>query len=315
MHQDGRFQQRFDAPFCGIHRAELQRILSAAHGREALHLGQRLVDIAEHGDGLRLVFASGRAANADIVVGADGVRSFVRRWVAGRDGVRYSGTSAFRGIVPQHLLPRLPERMAIQFWLGAGAHLLHYAIGGDGSHVNFLAVTEGPAEWPDPLHWVIEAEPREALSPFAGWHQAMTEMVGAGWVTKRWGLFVVDQPLRWTRSRVVLLGDAAHAMLPHHGQGANTTIEDAITLAELLPGVTPATWDERMARCRALRRVRTRAIQRSSWVTNRLLHLPDGPALADRDVRVTRFPERFCWIHEHDALLAIRNSLQRSQAD
>ncbi len=152
---------------------------------------------------------------------------------------------------------------------------------------------------------MIEAGPGEALAPFTGWHPAVTEMVGTGWVTKRWGLFVVDQPLRWNRGRVVLLGDSAHTMLPHHGQGANTTIEDAITLAELLPGATLATWDERMARYSALRRVRTRTIQRTSWVTNRLLHLPDGPALADRDARVAGFPERFGWIHEHDALLAM----------
>jgi salicylate hydroxylase len=130
MHQDGRYQQRFDAPFCGIHRAELRRILSAAHGKEGLHLGHRLVEITEHGNGLRLAFANGRATDADIVVGADGVRSFVRRWVTGRDGVRYSGTSAFRGIVPQHLLPQLPDRLALQFWMGPDAHLLHYAIGG-----------------------------------------------------------------------------------------------------------------------------------------------------------------------------------------
>lgn len=314
MHLNGRYEQRFDAPYCGIHRAELQRILSAAHGTEGLRLNHRLVDITEHGDGLRLAFADGRVTEADIVVGADGVRSFVRRWVTGRDGVRYSGTSAFRGIVPQHLLPRLPDRMAIQFWMGPDAHLLHYAIGGDGGHVNFFAVTEGPVEWPEPSRWVIEAEAGEALAPFAGWHEAVTEMVGAGWVTKRWGLFVVDQPLRWNRGRVVLLGDAAHTMLPHHGQGANTTIEDAITLAELLPDVTAATWDERMARYGALRRVRTRTIQRSSWVTNRLLHVPDGPALADRDARVANFPERFGWIHAHDALLAVRGSLQGGHA-
>jgi salicylate hydroxylase len=118
VHQDGRYQQRFGAPWCGIHRAELQRVLSTAHGREALHLSHRLVEIAEHGDRFRLAFANGRAVDADIVVGADGVRSFVRRWVTGRDGARYSGTSAFRGIVPQHVLPRLPDRMAIQFWMG-----------------------------------------------------------------------------------------------------------------------------------------------------------------------------------------------------
>jgi salicylate hydroxylase len=100
----------------------------------------------------------------------------------------------------------------------------------------------------------------------------------------------------------VLLGDAAQAMLPHHGQGANTTIEDAVTLAELLAGAAPDDLDTALDRYQALRRARTRKIQRRSWATNRLLHLPDGPALAERGGRVSRFPERFGWIHEFDVL-------------
>ena len=314
VHQDLQYQQRFGAPFFGIHRADLQRVLSGTLGGEGLHLGHRLVDLADQGDTIRLNFANGQVAEADFVVGADGVRSVVRRWVTGGEGVRYSRTSAFRGIVPQEQLPTLPDRMAIQFWMGPDAHLLHYAIGGSGEHVNFFAVTEGPAAWPDPERWVIDAEPGEATASFRGWHPAVTEMIGAGWVTKRWGLFVVDQPLRWHRGRVVILGDAAHGMLPHHGQGANTTIEDVITLAELLPGATAHNWGERMASYLALRRVRTRKIQRSAWATNAALHLPDGLALADRNARVSRFPERFGWIHAHDALGAVRSRVSEQVA-
>ncbi|HTH85510.1 FAD-dependent oxidoreductase, partial [Mycobacterium sp.] len=88
------------------------------------------------------------------------------------------------------------------------------------------------------------------------------------------------------------------------GQGANTTIEDAITLAELLATV-PGELENVLGRYQALRRARTRKIQRSSRVTNDLLHLPDGPALADRDRRVSRFPEDFGWIHEFDALCSV----------
>ncbi|HKH83590.1 MAG TPA: hypothetical protein VKA25_07900, partial [Gemmatimonadales bacterium] len=92
----------------------------------------------------------------------------------------------------------------------------------------------------------------------------------------------------------------------HHGQGANTTIEDAITLAELLATDGVSDWDATMRRYQALWRARTRKIQRSSRVTNDLLHLPDGPALADRDRRVSRFPEDFGWIHEFDALRSVQ---------
>lgn len=105
---------------------------------------------------------------------------------------------------------------------------------------------------------------------------------------------------RWHRGAAVLLGDAAHAMLPHHGQGANTTIEDAITLAALLSNRVDGLPD----RYTALRRLRTRTIQHSSWDTNHALHLPDGPALGERNRRLAAFPQRFGWIHEFDALAA-----------
>jgi 2-polyprenyl-6-methoxyphenol hydroxylase-like FAD-dependent oxidoreductase len=300
----GRYRERFGAPYLGIHRADLQRVLSGALGGARLHLGHRLSGLVDRADGVALEFADGRSAEADLVVGADGIRSLVRRFVTGGEGAVYSGTSGFRGIVQAERLPSLPDPQAIQFWMGPNAHLLHYAIGGRGEDVNFLAVVEGPPVWPHGDRWQAEIEPGEALAAFAGWHPAATEMVGAVEHRVRWGLFVGRPLLRWSRGRAVLLGDAAHAMLPHHGQGANTTIEDAITLADLLADAAPGGLDGVLARYGALRVVRTRKIQRSSRATNDLLHLPDGPALAARDRRVFRFPQDFGWIHEFDALNA-----------
>ena len=300
------YRERFGAPYFGIHRADLQRVLSGAVAAGCLHLDHKLHAVEEAGSRLRLVFGNGRVEQPDLVVGADGVRSVVRRWVTGGVGTRYSGTSAFRGIVPVEQLPSLPDPQAIQFWMGPDAHLLHYAIGGAGEDVNFFAVTEGPAHWPSAESWTVETKPGEALAAFAGWHPAVTEMIAASTFKSRWGLFVVPPLQRWHRGPAVLMGDSAHAMLPHHGQGANTTIEDAITLAELLVGLDLANLEAALARYVTLRRLRTRTIQRSSWATNAVLHLPDGREARHRDARLSNFPTDYAWIHRFDAMGSAR---------
>ena len=307
----GAYRERFGAPYCGLHRAELQRALGAGVDRERLRLGRRLVDLSEDGDRVILSFADGGTVEADAVIAADGMRSVVRRFVAGDDGLLYSRTSGFRGIIPVGKLPSLPDPQAIQFWMGPSAHLLHYAIGADGGHVNFLAVVEGPHDWAQPDKGLAASNEAEALALFQGWHPAVTEMIAAAPHELRWGLFLARPLRRWRRGRVVLLGDAAHAMLPHHGQGANTTIEDAVTVAELI-AADPRDLDGAFAAYEALRRPRTRAIQRASWMGNRGLHLPDGPGAARRDALIARFPEKFGWIHGFDALKTPRASLRNS---
>ena len=94
--------------------------------------------------------------------------------------------------------------------------------------------------------------------------------------------------------------DAAHGMLPHHGQGANLTIEDAITLAELLPVCHAEEFDDAMQRYQKLRRARTRIIQCSAHATSAVLHLPDGTE--SRAATLARVLERLGWIHAFDVL-------------
>src|SRR6185295_9306299 len=179
------YETRYGAPYFGIHRADLQRVLSKRFG-DTIHLGHRLVSLAESATGVRIEFANGVERDVDIVVGADGVRSLVRRFVAGESGAIYSKTSAFRGIVPVASLPALPDPKALQFWMGPQAHLLHYAIGEAADDINFFAVVEGPRIWPNEDKWIVSAQPGEATQCFANWHPAVTEMIGAGWVDKRW---------------------------------------------------------------------------------------------------------------------------------
>ena len=248
---------------------------------------------------VKLDFANGNSAEVDVLIGADGQRSIVRRYVAGEERAAYSGTSGFRGIVPTRDLPSLPDPHAIQFWMGPNAHVLHYAIGPSGKDINFLAVVEGPPSWTNE-NWAVPVSHEEAAAAFNGWHPAVVEMISAVPLNLRWGLFSVRPLQTWHRGRVVLIGDAAHGMLPHHGQGANLTIEDAITLAVLLRTCRIEEFDDAMKRYQTLRRARTRIIQRSARATSTVLHLCDGTE--GRAARLARVPDRFGWIHAFDAL-------------
>jgi salicylate hydroxylase len=142
----------------------------------------------------------------------------------------------------------------------------------------------------------------DAVDAFAGWHPAVTEMVGATDMGTRWALHDLAALERWHTDRVVLVGDAAHAMVPHQGQGANQTIEDAIVLADCLADAR-ATGDlgAALRRYSELRRKRTARVQRWSRRAADLMHLPDGPEIEPRDAVFKDLYSELHWIHSYDA--------------
>lgn len=296
------YRERFGADYWGVHRADLQRVLSDAVGAERIRLSHHVVDLHEEDDRVLLDLADGSRRSAGIVVGADGARSLLRRWVVGYDDAIYSGRSGFRGIVPTEQLTELPDPRAIQFWIGPTGHLLHYAMGGQGQDVNFLAVSRTPQEW-TAEGWVEPARDEEKFLPFAGWHPAVTQMLGAVEVDQRWALMRRPPLSTWHRGRVVLLGDAAHALVPHHGQGANQSIEDTWALAEELAAADPADPTPAFEAYEGRRRLRTRAVQFASWQVAEVLHLPDGPAAEARNAEMATtdyFEDKLAWIHGYD---------------
>ena len=310
-HEAGRaYRQRFGAPYVGIHRAELQAVLSAAVGMNRIHLRKRLVDIDDSGAHAALRFDDGSTIEADFVVGADGARSVVRRWMIGYDDALYSGCSGFRGVVAMDALPGLPDPTALQFWMGPGGHLLHYPMGND--HINFLLVERQPTPWPQ-REWVMPATEGEQLQHFADWHPAIVEMITAKPVSDRWGLFHRPPLGRWTKGRVTLLGDAAHQLAPHHGQGANQSIEDAVVLADCLGEAGSGPIADAIARYEMLRRGRTRKVQYASISTADILHLPDGENADRRNVRLGTLEgalHHLGWIHEFDARTQVPSERQ-----
>jgi salicylate hydroxylase len=294
--RDGAYEATFGAPWYGVHRVALLEALGRRLRGEGLNLDRRCVAINEHRSGVELTFADGASAEADVVVGADGVHSVIRAHVAGNVRGRFSGTVGYRGLVPVENLRSLPDPTPLQFWAGPGRHLLHYATDG-GRTINFVAVVR-VAEWTKAA-WMEECAVTDAVDAFAGWHLAVTEMVGATKAGTRWALHDLTPLTRWHTEHVVLLGDAAHAMMPHQGQGANQTIEDAIVLADSL--VSRADLAPALRRYQQNRRKRTVAIQWLSRRTADLMHLPDGPQIGYRDALLAELYSSLAWIHSYDA--------------
>lgn len=297
------YREQFGGSYWGVHRADLQAVLSIAVGLEHIKLGHRLVDLVQHSDHVSLSFDNGQHIDADLVIGADGARSITRRWMLGYDDALYSGCSGFRGVVPADRMHLLPDPETIQFWVGPGGHLLHYPIGDKGDQ-NFLLVERHPSPWPS-RDWVLPASEGEQLRLFKDWHPAVVEMITAVPISQRWGLFHRPPLGRWSKGRVTLIGDAAHALVPHHGQGANQSIEDAVVLADQLAKAGPGNWREAQQAYERLRRGRTRKVQYASITTADMLHLPDGPAAQARNSRLGEresMLHHLDWIHDFDAL-------------
>lgn len=300
------YRDRYGAPFFGIHRAELQRILSTKVGMERIHLGKRLANINDSGESVVLHFQDGSKAEADIVVGADGVRSAVRNLMLGYEDYLYAGYTAFRGIVPIDEMPSMPDPTAVQYWMGESGHCLHYPIGGARKgDVNFFLVERTPTTWPV-KQGIAHAADGEQLRLFKDWHPALLEMIGSNTlktVNERWGMVYRMSLGRWSKGRVTLLGDAAHALVPHHGQGANQSVEDAVVLADCIAAAGSPSIAETFERYERLRRGRARKVVYASVTTGDMLHLPPGENRDQRDARLASheaMAHHLDWIHGFD---------------
>ncbi|OII68676.1 FAD-dependent monooxygenase [Streptomyces sp. CC77] len=301
----GTYAQRFGAPFLTVERAALQRALLAELGPGPLRRGARCTAVEQTGHGVVLRFEDGTETEADAAVGADGIHSAVRHSLFGPDRAVFSGTSGYRALVPLERLRGRPELRedVLWLWLGPGRHVIAYPVAG-GTLLNFLAVVPD-RDW-TVESWSTEGTTGELLGHFEGWHPFVTDVLAAADRPGRWALYDREPLRHWTRGRVTLLGDAAHAMLPHHGQGANQCLEDAVVLARLLGGASAGRGVvEALRRYEVERRPRTRLLQAGSRRNAGCFQAPDGPEADARDARLAGLPEDLAWIHGHDALAAL----------
>jgi salicylate hydroxylase len=168
------------------------------------------------------------------VIGADGIHSKVREYVEPESEARFTGNVAWRGLVPtKDLSPSCRPDPCANVLMGPGSHVVYYYVRG-GDLVNYVAVIE-TEHWQEES-WTLKADLSEMLGDFDGWNAQTRDILAATDPDScyRWALYDRDPFRCWLKDQCVLLGDAAHPMLPFLAQGAGMAIEDAYVLTRCL---------------------------------------------------------------------------------
>ena len=269
---DGRWLSRWDGsaiqartidPAVGIHRARLHRVLLEELPAQALRAGVKVADLAE--------------ITADVIVGADGIASAVRRSLyPEHPGPAYAGATAWRGICGPHR--------------GADIGISW----GRGTEFGIVPLEDGRIYWyasklAEPGQFVGD-ERAAVLETFGDWHPPIAELIAKTETVLRHDIYYLARPLpSYVDGNVVLLGDAAHAMTPNLGQGACQALEDAAVLRAALslhPGDLPAA----LAHYDRRRRPRSQAVAKASLQAGRYLSNVSNPvavALRNTMLRLT----------------------------
>ncbi len=274
-------EERYGAPYLHVHRADLhlllaRRLLDIAP--DALELGQRLVDVDRQG---RTHFSSGLTIEADVVVGADGLHSALREALFPSVEPRFTGQVAWRGLLASDSLPPGAAGNTPGIHIGPQRLFLRYPVRA-GTLLNYAAFVELEG-WQEES-WSIRSSAQELLGHFEGWDPLVRTIIAATPpdAMHKWALFTREPLDSWTAGRAVLLGDAAHAMLPFLGQGAGTAIEDAMVLARCLDAFDP---DEALQRYETARRERTTMVQTQSRLLGMTFQGQDPTALGRGPLR------------------------------
>jgi salicylate hydroxylase len=225
------FEQRYGAKYYVVHRSDLHRLLSEAVPHASIQLGKRCTQVETRGGSVGLSFTDGTSAEADVVVGCDGIRSAVRACMFGGEGPHYAGTMCWRALAPTSALPNGYHDRYVNQWSGDGGFVISYYIR-QGKFINFVCVRQ-QSGWTE-QSWSVPSSVDEMLAAFPHVGGKLRSMMAAATSCSKWGQFTGEHAPQWTSGRVTLLGDSAHAMLATFGQGANMAFEDAYVLAQWL---------------------------------------------------------------------------------
>ena len=273
---------RFGAAYYHAHRADLLAALVETMGQEGVRLGARAVGIGQTGNGVSVTLADGSTVEGDVVIGADGIHSVVRRALFDTEEPRFSGTTAWRGVIPADSVAAFDIPKTTSVWWGPNRSVVHYYVSG-GREINWIGIV--PADGDSVESWSATGRVEDALREFAGWHPQVLALIRATDQPFKWALHDREPLPSWVDGRVALLGDAAHSMLPYHAQGAAQSIEDAWVLARCLAD-GPSDPEQALLRYQALRIERANWVQKFSRDAEQLFHMSDPEARRRRDEKL-----------------------------
>jgi salicylate hydroxylase len=292
-------EARHGAPYWVVHRRDLQAALLASVAAEPsieIVTGFTVADTVSHGDRFELRSAAGEAIRGPVLIGADGIRSRVRNFVAPATRLEFSGKAASRALLPADVAAPLGAADAIGVWLAPGAHVVHYPVEG-GRTIAVVAIVPDDRmtdDWAAPSAW-------ENLAPhLAPFSPAVTDTLAAAPEWRRWALFETAPLERLAAGRIALAGDAAHPILPFLAQGGVMALEDSVVLAQSL-AAQPNDVPRALKNYEAARRRRVATIAATSRHNGRIFHLSGAAALA-RNLAMAVFPAthlmtRYDWVY------------------
>ncbi|KAM0205010.1 hypothetical protein ACHAQI_009558 [Fusarium lateritium] len=284
------FETRYGAPYFVIHRADFHRALC----RRAKDLGVKIItDSRVMGYDQSIPSAStldGREYRADLIIAADGVKSYARSVILGGADLppQRTGFAVYRATVDTEEMKRdentfwLLEKPGINIWIGEDRHVMTYCIAGGNSFNMVLSHVDHSS----PSTWDAENSIRNMRESFQDWDPKLFNVIKMIKSTSKWPLVSGSRLLTWiSRSqKLLILGDAAHAMVPYMSQGAAMAVEDGASLAAAISKISHK--DQLTTALRVFERERmsrSYGMQSASLVNGRLWHYPDGPLQQARD--------------------------------
>ncbi|HEY2978403.1 MAG TPA: 3-hydroxybenzoate 6-monooxygenase [Burkholderiaceae bacterium] len=284
------FRRRFGNPYAVIHRADVHTsLLEGARASDRIQVltGTTVQRIEQDDDGVTVHDAQGGTHRGIALIGADGVKSAVRRQYVG-DAARVSGHVVYRAVVDRQDFPADLQWNAASIWVGPNCHLVHYPLrGGEQYNVVVTFHSRDAEEWS-----VREGSRDEVQSYFGGICAKARQLIDLPKDWKRWATADREPIGQWTFGRVTLLGDAAHPTLQYLAQGACMALEDAVTLGEALR-VHEHDFAKAFAHYQRSRIARTARVVLSAREMGRIFHAKGVERLVRNDLWKGRTDERY----------------------